>query len=88
VNEAVGYKENVTLKCNLPNPQFYLKTLEVAVTPQQGETPTPTDKIEKLIEDKEGKYKVEGDSLLIEDLSKCFYLFFLLTRNFILINVF
>jgi len=34
----------------------------------QGETTTPTDKIEKLIEDKEGKYKVEGDSLLIEDL--------------------
>ena len=75
MNEAVGYKENVTIKCNLTNPQFYLKTLD-AVVVTQGETTTPTDKIEKLIEDKEGKYKVEGDSLLIEDLSKCFIFFY------------
>lgn len=70
VKQVVGYKENVTLECNLPNPQFYLKTLEVAVAPTQGETPAaaPTDNNEKLIETKEGKYKVEGGELVIEDL--------------------
>ena len=72
MKQVVGYKENVTLECNLPDPQFYLKTLEVAVAPAQGEGPTPTDNSEKLIETKEGKYKVEGGSLLIEDLSECF----------------
>jgi len=74
VKQVVGYKENVTLECNLPNPQFYLKTLEVAVAPTQGETPAaaPTDNNEKLIETKEGKYKVEGGELVIEDLSECF----------------
>ena len=77
IDEALGYKEGITLNCDLSNPQFYLvpppkpkdeneKTTEK--TAEGGETKQEPTEI--LIENKEGKYNVTGNTLFIEDLSK------------------
>lgn len=79
--EALGYKDNITLTCDLPNPQFYLvppvkQQEEKEKSAEGGET--KQEPTEVLIETKEGKYKLTDKTLIIEDISKIFYFFFIL----------